>query len=87
MPCLSTKACTERERDIYIYIYYTYPALRLIQVLPGHPLADPKDETVSSPITTRAINPSPFLVNLFIYFTNSTDMYRLPVRLRGAHQR
>ena len=31
----------ERERD------YTYPALRLIQVLPGHPLADPKDETVS----------------------------------------
>ena len=32
----------ERERD------YTYPALRLIQVLPGHPLADPKDETVSS---------------------------------------
>ena len=34
----------ERERDIY----YTYPALRLIQVLPGHPLADPKDETVSS---------------------------------------
>ena len=32
----------ERERD------YTYPALRQIQVLPGHPLADPKDETVSS---------------------------------------
>ena len=32
----------ERERD------YTYPALRLIQVLPGHPLADPKDVTVSS---------------------------------------
>ena len=32
----------ERERD------YTYPALRLIQVLLGHPLADPKDETVSS---------------------------------------
>ena len=32
----------ERERD------YTYPALRLIQVLPGHPLADSKDETVSS---------------------------------------
>ena len=32
----------ERERD------YTYPALRLIQVLPGHPLADPKDEIVSS---------------------------------------
>ena len=31
----------ERERD------YTYPALRLIQVLPGHPLADSKDETVS----------------------------------------
>ena len=31
-----------RERD------YTYPALRLIQVLPGHPLADSKDETVSS---------------------------------------
>ena len=28
--------------------YYTYPALRLTQVLPGHPLADPKDETVSS---------------------------------------
>ena len=33
---------SERERD------YTYPALRLIQVLPGHPLADSKDETVSS---------------------------------------
>ena len=32
----------ETERD------YTYPALRLIQVLPGHPLADSKDETVSS---------------------------------------
>ena len=28
--------------------YYTYPALRVIQVLPGHPLADSKDETVSS---------------------------------------
>ena len=27
-----------REREKY----YTYPALRLIQVLPGHPLADPK---------------------------------------------
>ena len=26
----------EREREKY----YTYPALRLIQVLPGHPLAD-----------------------------------------------
>ena len=34
----------EREREKY----YTYPALRLIQVLPGHPLADSKDETVSS---------------------------------------
>ena len=34
----------ERERERY----YTYPALRLIQVLPGHPLADSKDETVSS---------------------------------------
>ena len=31
----------ERERERY----YTYPALRLIQVLPGHPLADSKDET------------------------------------------
>ena len=38
----------ERERERY----YTYPALRLIQVLPGHPLADPKDETVS-PIQRR----------------------------------
>ena len=37
-------AIRERERERY----YTYPALRLIQVLPGHPLADPKDETVSS---------------------------------------
>ena len=27
-------------------MYYTYPALRLIQVLPEHPLADSKDETV-----------------------------------------
>ena len=35
---------SERERERY----YTYPALRLIQVLPGHPLADSKDETVSS---------------------------------------
>ena len=32
----------ERERD------YTYPALGLIQVLPGQPLADSKDETVPS---------------------------------------
>ena len=28
----------EREREKY----YTYPATRLVQVLPGHPLADPK---------------------------------------------
>ena len=33
-----------REREKY----YTYPALRLIQVLPGHPRADSRDETVSS---------------------------------------
>ena len=39
----------KRERDIY----YTYPALRLIQVLPGHPLADSKDETVSSSLQRR----------------------------------
>ena len=28
------------ERDREREKYYTYPALRLIQVLPGHPLAD-----------------------------------------------
>ena len=39
---LSSQRERERERD------YTYPALRLIQVLPGHPLTDPKDETVLS---------------------------------------
>ena len=33
----------ERERD------YTYPALRLIQVLPGHPLADPIDSWILHP--------------------------------------
>ena len=40
----------ERER------YYKYPALRLIQVLPGHPLADSKDETVSSPQEDKPMN-------------------------------
>ena len=39
----------ERERD------YTYPALRLIQVLPGHPLADPKRE--NSVINTKEDKP------------------------------
>ena len=42
MQCSGPGQERERERD------YTYPALRLIQVLPGHHLADPKDETVSS---------------------------------------
>ena len=32
--------CQEREREREKY--YTHPALRLIQVLPGHPLAEPK---------------------------------------------
>ena len=41
-PRVTVSVKRERERD------YTYPALRLIQVLPGHPLADPKDEIVSS---------------------------------------
>ena len=40
--CGTSQHGSTSERD------YTYPALRLIQVLPGHPLADPKDETVSS---------------------------------------
>ena len=33
---------SEREREKY----YTYPATRLMQVLPGHPWQIPKDETV-----------------------------------------
>ena len=43
----------DRERD------YTNPALRLIQVLPGHPLADSKDETVPSIV---GVNPLSVLV-------------------------
>ena len=46
-------SATEREREREKY--YTYPALRLIQVLPGHPLADSNDETVSSHDIARCI--------------------------------
>ena len=49
----------ERERD------YTYPALRLIQVLPGHPLADAKDETVSTEHHDRAARAANLVVHGF----------------------
>ena len=38
---LAAPASALREREREREKYYTYPALRLIQVLPGHPLADP----------------------------------------------
>ena len=39
---LHKRPTREREREREREKYYTFPALRLTQVLPGHPLADPK---------------------------------------------
>ena len=40
MPGMSSLSYLKREREREKYD--TYPATRLIQVLPGHPLADPR---------------------------------------------